>query len=739
MPLSVEDGKRLIEVEASCDDCEQGSASATPATDWTFQRVEDRINAEEAKYPNIPRGLAKAVGWQESRYNPDAEGDGGQARSIFQLHAGAAKDVGIDPAKRGDPDLSIQGGVKYLSMKIAQAKGDIPTALSLYNWGTPDYRGIGDPHYIQNVARHYTPPEGDKPSWVARLGRAISPASAEAATPPPQGGSRLEAVEAEIARREAIEAERAKREAQQAPGTTPPPAPATAPAARPAPPTATSTPAQDAAYRDWAAQQAPGGTQAPAQPQTPGAPHVAPGGRQGAPAPNGEPPSDLVIDIEKPSSDVTTMPGAIQAIEPLTPRGAEAVQGRVHEQGIPLSAVPAIAVNTLGTVGGAALGAPLGPLGSAAGAALGGSLATRANTALGLSPQEKPLLETPWANVYPSDLLGAIPLGVAGATSALKGTVRNLPGANVAKHEIAAERLADLGRRTAPAVPSDVLWQKAGQSNTPIATADVWRTAGDVVRRKSRTPNLSADDPALKAAQDLLSLAKKHGGPVPIHELDDARRNLVPHMRDPDVKRLYGAVLGDMDNAVARGVPGAADLRGAIATTRKEHAHTELTDLWSDGKGMQKTSGDVTQVYGKRIRNQFENRLREDKTLAGAFTPEELADIRGTLREVSRLTRITNPEAQGTVGSTLKWLGRLGGAGYGATSGDLLTGGMMILATEGASAVMARAMQSPVGRWAVREAIREGNGRMTHGSLSAIAALVAREAAPDAPAPAPTP
>ena len=89
----------------------------------------------------------------------------------------------------------------------------------------------------------------------------------------------------------------------------------------------------------------------------------------------------------------------------------------------------------------------------------------------------------------------------------------------------------------------------------------------------------------------------------------------MPHLRDPDVKRLYGAVIGDMDNAVSRGVPGAADLRGAIAATRKEHALAELTDLWSHGKGMQKTSGDVTQVYGKRIRNQFENRMRRTRRL----------------------------------------------------------------------------------------------------------------------------
>ena len=352
---------------------------------------------------------------------------------------------------------------------------------------------------------------------------------------------------------------------------------------------------------------------------------------------------------------------------------------------------------------------------------------------MGLAPQEKPLLETPWANVYPSDLLGAIPLGVATGAAALKGTVRNLPGSNVAKHEIAAERLGELGKRLGPEVPSDVLWQKAGQTNTAIATADVWRTAGDVVRRKSRTPNLSADDPALKAAQDLLSLAKKHGGPVPIQELDDARRNLVPHLRDPDVKRLYGAVIGDMDNAVSRGVPGAADLRGAIAATRKEHSLAELTDLWSDGKGIQKTSGDVTQVYGKRIRNQFENRMREDKVFAGAFTPAELADVRSTLTDVGKLTRITNPESQGP----LRWLGSLTGAAYGVSSGDFWTTGAAILASQGASTVLAQAMQSKVGRWALREAIREGNGKMTRWSLSAIAALVAREAAPEAPEPAP--
>ena len=256
MPLSVEDGKRLIEVEAQLIRLTQGGGQDISPTRyaWPFERVEERINAEEAKYPNIPRGLAKAVAYQESSYNPDASGDGGQAQSFFQLHPGAAKDAGIDPAQRGDPERSIQGGVKYLSMKIAQAKGDIPTALSLYNRGTPDYRGVGDPNYIENVYKHYKPAEtpAQQPGTLARVSRALSPASTEAATsqatPPATGGSRLEEIEAELARRD----QQATLQTQQnAPPGTQPPAPVsqttppttTPPGARQAPP-APSAPRQ---------------------------------------------------------------------------------------------------------------------------------------------------------------------------------------------------------------------------------------------------------------------------------------------------------------------------------------------------------------------------------------------------------------------------------------------------------------------------------------------------------------
>ena len=62
-------------------------------------------------------------------------------------------------------------------------------ALSRYNRGTPDYRGIGDPNYIQRVfavSSWRTSPRArkhPKPGMMARVSTALSPASAEASTP----------------------------------------------------------------------------------------------------------------------------------------------------------------------------------------------------------------------------------------------------------------------------------------------------------------------------------------------------------------------------------------------------------------------------------------------------------------------------------------------------------------------------------------------------------------------------
>lgn len=137
-----------------------GGGPATPGTPPTvdtarWQSLLQLVD-ETADKEGVPRALVRAVIKQESNWDINAEGDGGKAKGWFQLHEGAAKDAGIDPAKRHDAEQNILGGVRYLKQKLTQAGGDEDKALRLYNGG-------GDPNYVQNVRRWMTerPPSGE--------------------------------------------------------------------------------------------------------------------------------------------------------------------------------------------------------------------------------------------------------------------------------------------------------------------------------------------------------------------------------------------------------------------------------------------------------------------------------------------------------------------------------------------------------------------------------------------------
>jgi hypothetical protein len=116
--------------------------------------VVQRIRAE-AQRQGVDPALAVAVATQESYLNPDAVGDNGKSLGLFQLQRAAAIDAGVDPTRRGEMDLNIRGGVTYLKQKLQQSGGSVEQALSRYNRGTPTYKGIGDPHYVAHVMRHY--------------------------------------------------------------------------------------------------------------------------------------------------------------------------------------------------------------------------------------------------------------------------------------------------------------------------------------------------------------------------------------------------------------------------------------------------------------------------------------------------------------------------------------------------------------------------------------------------------
>jgi hypothetical protein len=441
-----------------------------------------RLIEVEAKLQDVDPRLAVAVAMQESGLRPDTLGDRGKSRGVFHLQERAAIDAGIDPKQRDDPAIGIFGGVRYLKQQLDKSGGHIPSALSRYNRGTPEYRGIGDPDYVYHVMRHYpdhplgqaptdqeayrarlnktfgsgTAPEEPRqqPGLMARVSQAIGPARADAATPPVSGRSRLEEIEAELARREG----------QQAPGGTqaPPPVsqaappPATQPGASQGPPTPDPswTPGMRFQALPSIQQLAPADRMQKTRDferlkpdlqeeflrsEEPTAGGLAMGGGpvQQAP-PVTDPAALLAVGKGAPSREQPAMPPGVsrdpeaRAAQIRAERAAwEQHQGRPWREGDPLMPTQRAGmagatseapleeqnpaqkwIDTALDVGYGAAGAVLGGAtagipGMIAGPTIAQGALDRARMHLGMRPQEKAVFELGPVNVYQSDLLNA--------------------------------------------------------------------------------------------------------------------------------------------------------------------------------------------------------------------------------------------------------------------------------------------------------------------------------------------
>lgn len=95
----------------------------------------DELTRQLAKKNGVNPELAIAVMTKESGGDPGAVGDAGDALGLFQLHEGAAADVGMSPEDRADPFKNIQGGVQYLGQLRDRYEGDLSKMLQAYNGG----------------------------------------------------------------------------------------------------------------------------------------------------------------------------------------------------------------------------------------------------------------------------------------------------------------------------------------------------------------------------------------------------------------------------------------------------------------------------------------------------------------------------------------------------------------------------------------------------------------------------
>lgn len=113
----------------------------------------DEIFNEAAKKYNVPVDLLKAIGKQESNFNPDAVSRCG-AQGIMQLMPRTAASLGVDDSF--DPKQNIMGGAKYISQLLNKYDGNASLALAAYNAGSNNvakYGGIPPFKETQNYVK----------------------------------------------------------------------------------------------------------------------------------------------------------------------------------------------------------------------------------------------------------------------------------------------------------------------------------------------------------------------------------------------------------------------------------------------------------------------------------------------------------------------------------------------------------------------------------------------------------
>ena len=119
----------------------------------------DQIFDKASKKYGVPVNLLKAIGKQESNFNPKALSRCG-AQGIMQLMPATAKGLGVTDAF--DPEQNIMAGAKYIAAKIDKYDGDIKLALAAYNAGSGNvakYGGIPPfketQNYVKKVMGYY--------------------------------------------------------------------------------------------------------------------------------------------------------------------------------------------------------------------------------------------------------------------------------------------------------------------------------------------------------------------------------------------------------------------------------------------------------------------------------------------------------------------------------------------------------------------------------------------------------
>lgn len=118
--------------------------SVSSATDFSSFLGEtqslDSIFQKAADTYQVPINLLKAIGKQESDFNPNAVSKCG-AQGIMQLMPATAASLGVTNAF--DVEQNIMGGAKYIAELLQKYEGNVSYALAAYNAGSNNVAKYG--------------------------------------------------------------------------------------------------------------------------------------------------------------------------------------------------------------------------------------------------------------------------------------------------------------------------------------------------------------------------------------------------------------------------------------------------------------------------------------------------------------------------------------------------------------------------------------------------------------------
>lgn len=256
---------------------------------------------------------------------------------------------------------------------------------------------------------------------------------------------------------------------------------------------------------------------------------------------------------------------------------------------------------------------------------------------------------------------GAVPPVVAGAVRLARGVGRTVTRVMPSAFRSAQEKAVGAAAQTAQGLASDVnpgqlfnAARAAGAESIPMAqTAKVLDEVG-------RSIPASPASPALKTVREFIDNTSGaiNGGQMSLESLMALRRDLGASLgRAPELKAIYGGLIGDLKSAAQAGGPGASMAAEALTAFKKDLGVQRFSDLVEAATSRRAIAGADTPILNmSKLANAF---AKDSKEFADLLGPDGMQAVAAFIQRFRSL-----PPENAFNGWNMMLASLFGGAGF---------------------------------------------------------------------------